>query len=168
MRESADGMAIEIVDTVNVRAKLRTLGCNEPTALAVLPVNLDTAQSAEELLLGGEASTITQLLRAAQLPVTDILPGQRLPFRLRKSFDWDGGILFVGVLADIAAIVASIALIKSYLSEQYPKGGEQPRVHLEVRVETTEAGSCKSIQFDGSDEAFEELPRIIRETRDDR
>ena len=161
-------MPIEITDASNVRAKLRTLGCNEPTALAVLPVNLDTTQSVEELLLGGEASTITQLLRTAQLPLTDILPGQRLPFRLRKSFDWDGGILFVGVSANIATIVASIAVIKSYLSEQYPKGGNQPRVHLEVRVETNETGSCKSIQFDGSDEAFEELPRVIREIVDGR
>ena len=98
-------MPIEIADAANVRKKLRTLGCDQPRGLAVLPVNLDTARSVEELVLGGEAATIAQVLRAAKLPLTDVLPGRRLPFRLRRSFDWDGGILFVGMFETIANIV---------------------------------------------------------------
>ena len=161
-------MPIEITDALNVREKLRSLGCSEPRGFAVLPVNLDTARSVEELLLGGEAATITQLLRIANLHLADILPGQRLPIRLRKSSDWDGGILFIGLSETIANIVSSFAVIKSYFREQYPKGGKRPTVHLEVRIETTDTGSCKSVQFCGSDEAFEELPRVIREIRDAR
>ena len=159
-------MPIEIADASNVREKLRTLGCHEARGLAVLPVNIDTATSAGELLLGGQATTIKQLLRIAEIPLDDILPPQQLPSRLRKSIDWDGGIVFVGILADVATIAAFLAAIRSYFREQYPKDGRPSRVHLEVRVETTETGDCKSIQFDGSDEAFEELPRVISEIRD--
>ena len=159
-------MPIEITDVPNVRERLRTLGCNEARGLAVLPVNLDTARSVEELVLGGEAATIAQVLRAAKLPLTDILPGKRLPFRLRKSLDWDGGVLFIGMFETIANIVSSFEVIKTYLREQFPNNSTKPIVRLEVRIETSETGSCKSIRFCGSEEAFEELHHVIREIRD--
>lgn len=159
-------MPIEIADAANVRKKLRTLGCDQPRGLAVLPVNLDTARSVEELVLGGEAATIAQVLRAAKLPLTDVLPGRRLPFRLRRSFDWDGGILFVGMFETIANIVSSFEAIRVHLRDQFPNSSRKPVVRLEVRIETTETGSCKSIRFCGSEEALEELHRVIQEIRD--
>jgi len=159
-------MAIEITDASNAREILRTFGCREPQALAVLPVNLDTARSSDELLLGGEAEIIEQLLRAADLEPEDVFEGRRLPFRLRKHLDWDGGMLFVGLLANAASIVSAFEAIKAHLKQQFPRGGRSPKVRLEVLFETTETDSSKYIRFEGPAEQLSEIPRIIRETRD--
>lgn len=158
-------MPVEITNAPNVKEVLRTFGCGEPRALAVLPVNLDTAQSSDELLLGGEAEIINQILRATGLAPEDVFEGRRHPFRMRKHLDWDGGMLFVGLLARFAEIVSAFETIKAHLKQQFPRGGKSPKVHLEVRVETTETGSSKCIRFEGPADGLSELPRIIREVR---
>ncbi|MYD85829.1 MAG: hypothetical protein F4023_08600 [Acidobacteria bacterium] len=159
-------MSVEIADAPNVNEKLRVLGCHEPRGLAVLPVNLDAAPSREELLLGGEAETIEQLLRAADLTPEDVFAGQRPPSRLRKHLDWDGGMLFVGTLANIATIVSAFEAIMAHLRKQFPRGGRSPNVRLDVRIETTPTGSSKNIRFEGPAEKLSELPCIIRKIRD--
>lgn len=159
-------MTIDIADAPNVNEKLRAFGCHEPRGLAVLPVNLDSAPSRKELLLGGEAETIEQLLRAVDLAPEDVFEGQRPSSRVQKHLDWDGGMLFVGLLANIANIVSAFEAIRAHLRQQFPRGSRSPTVRLNVRVETTQTSSSKCVYFEGPAEELSELPCVIRKIRD--
>jgi hypothetical protein len=86
---------VNVSKFVNVSERLEELGWVYPrSGMALLPVNIGTAESAEELRQASEAATVKKLLKAGQLPIEDIMnAGQRLPAIKNKHLEWTAPIL---------------------------------------------------------------------------
>jgi hypothetical protein len=57
-------VSVEVSEFINVRQKLNELGAEYPTdGIALLPLNISTAESIGDLKQASEAATIRKLLR---------------------------------------------------------------------------------------------------------
>lgn len=144
-------MTITEADYINVADRAAQLGCNMPTGFAAMPANFETADSRQDLLLRGEATTIRTLLRNANLPIESFLPSGEAPgFVHNKSHHWEA-VLFVsaGVLSqNSAAVSIALGLITNYLTD-YFKGEPQKQIKFSVITEVTPDRTYKEINYEG-------------------
>ena len=93
----ASEMKTEESDYCNVQERATALGLNEPTDLALLPRNFESAASKEELLNESAALTIRKLWRQAGLKETPLdKAGERIPEIKENDFRLIMPVLFVG------------------------------------------------------------------------
>ncbi len=89
-------MSIKTSEYIDVRAQALKLGLTVPTALALLPINFDTANNKDELVHEDSVLTVRKLFRQAGITETRIeKEGERIPYEQRKSFAWVAPTLFV-------------------------------------------------------------------------
>ena len=162
-------MSIITSEYIDVRAQALKLGCNVPTALALLPINFDTAKSKDDLVHEDSVLTIRKLFRQAGIAETKIeKDGEKIPYEQRKSFEWVAPTLFVSAsLLSQNANFISIALnvISNYLTDYFKGIISDKTVKIDIVVEQTEKNKSKRIQYEGSLEGLDELTQILKEIR---
>ena len=130
-------MEIQVSDYVDVEQRALDLGCNVPIDVAILPENFETAQSPEELIHEGSATTIRVLLRQAGIPETRLeKEGVKIPTREQKSWDWVGPVIFV---CENVALPLVISLIANYLSSLFKGHHDEKPVKVEFVKKDEEA-----------------------------
>ncbi len=157
---------IETLDYPDVRALSKTLGCNPPSSLAILPRNLESAKQYEDLFLDGEAATVRILWRGVGLEEERLdSPDAPFPQLQEKSFvEWVGPTLFIGFSLwsqNEALVTLALSVISDYVTD-FLKGlpGEE-RAKLDIVIETRD-GSNKKVNFRGPVSGLKELPDILR------
>lgn len=156
---------------VDVAEKAKSLGCNVPIGLALLPRNFEHAESKEELLHESTVSTVRVLFRQNNISETPLeLEGDRFPQLSEKAFaGWIGPIIFVsyallGQDPNILSLV--LGVISNYLTDFFKGMPGVGKVRLDVVIET-KAKSYRRIHYEGPLSGLEELPEIIKGGTDD-
>jgi hypothetical protein len=153
-------------DYPNVVELCKTLKCQIPTQIALLPRNFDIATTKDELLHEREAPTVRILFRKANITETPIeTPGERFPQIAHNSYqDWIAPILFLSYSAltqNPTLLNLSLGIIANYLSDLFKGMAAHRGVKIDIVVETKK-GVYKKVQYQGSIDGLQSLIDVVQ------
>ncbi len=166
-------MNIEVFDYFDVKKRASELDCNQPTSLALLPQNLATARSREELVYRQSTSIIRELWRRVGIVETDIQKeGDTFQEIQVKGGEWIGPVIFVGaaVISQNANLISrALGVVSNYLTDLFKGNLDQKRMVLDIVVEQTKGRTYKRLHFEGSVQDFKsiELAEHVRSIQQD-
>ncbi|WP_417285104.1 hypothetical protein [Comamonas sp.] len=157
-------MGAEVHDYVSVSEKLKSLGVSIPSGLAILPGNLATATSIDELRQQVESDTVRTLLRANKIHYVEIFDeDDQPPYLQQYSYEWVGPTLFLsaGLLSqDPNVLSVTLGFITNYLYDLF-KGSKEGKASLDVIFQQAD-GSCKQIHYSGPADGLSEVAEIVK------
>jgi hypothetical protein len=161
---------IKVGDYLDLTKKLKEFDFVYPKSLAILPTNLDSAESKKDLVNSDSTSTVRILWRKAGVVETPIEDRNTIPELHQESFEWVGPtIIFAATLiaGNPELVELAIAVISDYLTE-WLRGivKEERKAKLRI-VAQTKTGSYRDIHYDGDVEGLKELPKVIRSLNDE-
>lgn len=156
-------MPVEVTEYISVSKKLLDLGCRQPNGLTLLPINLETAQSAADLLEASETSTVRKLLIAAGIPIEDITDDGLLCVK-NKDFSWVSPTIFVSAALysqNPALVSLALNVVGNYATEFFRGIAGRPVVKLNIVAERSRDKVCKRIEYEGPPQGIAELKAAI-------
>ena len=157
-------MGAEVRDYVSVSEKLKSLGVSLPSELAILPSNLATATSVDDLRQQVESDTVRTLLKSNKIDYVEIFgEDDQPPYLQQYSFEWFGPTLFVsaGLLSQNPnGLSVTLGVITNYLYDLF-KGRKEGKASLDIIFEQAD-GSCKQIYYSGPADGLSEVAEIVR------
>ncbi|MGY6126349.1 hypothetical protein ACW9YV_12870 [Paraburkholderia strydomiana] len=157
-------MGAEVRDFVSVSEKLKSLGVSLPDGLAILPGNLATATSIDDLRQQVESDTVRTLLRSNKIDYVEIFDeDDQPPYLQQYSFEWFGPTLFVsaGLLSqDPNVLSVTLGIITNYLYDLF-KDSKEAKASLDVILQQAD-GSCKQIHYSGPADGLSEIAEIVK------
>jgi len=166
-------MNIEVFDYFDVKKRASELDCNQPTSLALLPENLATARSRQELVYRQSTSTVRELWSRVGIVETDIQrEGDTFQEIQVKGGEWIGPIIFVGAAAisqNASLISIALGVVSNYLTDLFKGNLNQKQMTLDIVVEQTKGKTYKRLHFEGSVRDFKniELAEHVRRIQQD-
>jgi len=162
-------VSVEVSEFINVRQKLNELGAEYHTdGIALLPLNISTAESIGDLKQASEAATIRKLLRQADIPVKDILSKEkRPPYVKNKSNDWVSPIIFVSATVwnnNPKLVSVALNIVSSYIYDAFKGATGSRTAKISVVVEDPNGKSTR-IDYEGPSEAVKDLAKVVREAK---
>lgn len=158
-------MTAEVHDYISVSEKLATFGIATPTGLALLPGNLATAMSINDLRQHVESDTVRTLLEANNITYGEIFDEENQPPYLQQySFEWFGPTLFIsaGLLSnDPNVLSVTLGVITNYLYDLF-KGTKDGKATLDVIFQQAD-GSCKRVHYSGNPDGLSKVADVVRE-----
>ncbi|NHV29379.1 hypothetical protein [Burkholderia sp. D-99] len=158
-------MSTEVRDYVSVSEKLKSFGVSLPSGLVLLPGNLATATSIDDLRQQVESDTVRTLLKANNIAYAEIFDeDDQPPYLQQYSFEWFGPTLFVsaGLLSqDPNVLSVALGVITNYLYDLF-KGTNEGKASLDVVVQHAD-GSCKSVRYSGPPDGLSKVAEIVKE-----
>ena len=155
-----------ITDYINVKAQLSKLGCHEPSGLAILPSNFESANSIDELLQPMESATVKKLLILNELPYTDILERNNRPkYVTEKSIDLILPTIFISAALlseNPAAVSLALNIIANYATEFFRGMKGERKVKIDFVTETPE-GCYKKLSIECPPESVKEVMPALKE-----
>lgn len=162
-------MSIEIHDHVSVAERLNKFNVSAPSGLAILPHNLATAASREDLRQQAESDTVRTLLLENGIPHIEIFNEDNQPPYLQQyGFEWFGPTLFIStglILQSPNILSVTLGLITNYLYDLF-KGVKDGKASLNVIFQKAD-GSCKEIRYSGPPEGLSSVADIVKELGDE-
>lgn len=157
-------MSVKVCDYVSVSEKLASLGIPFPSGLAILPSNLATATSIDDLRQQVESDTVRTLLKSNKIDHVEIFgEDDQPPYLQQYSFEWFGPTLFVsaGLLSQDPNILSvTLGVITNYLYDLF-KGSREGKASLNVILQQAD-GSCKQIHYSGPADGLSEIAEIVK------
>jgi hypothetical protein len=162
-------VSVEVSEFINVHQKLDELGAEYPAdGIALLPLNISTAESIGDLRQASEAATIRKLLRQADIPVKDILSKEkRPPYVKNKSNDWVSPIIFVSATVwnnNPKLVSVALNIVSSYIYDAFKGATGSRTAKISVVVEDPNGKSTR-IDYEGPSEAVKDLAKLVREAK---
>ncbi|WP_157658683.1 hypothetical protein [Burkholderia ubonensis] len=158
-------MSTEVRDYVSVSEKLKSCGVSLPNGLVLLPDNLASATSIDDLRQQVESDTVRTLLKANNIAHAEIFgEDDQPPYLQQYGFEWFGPTLFVsaGLLSqDPNVLSVTLGVITNYLYDLF-KGAKDGKASLNVVVEQAD-GSCKSVHYSGPPDGLDKVAEIVKE-----
>lgn len=162
-------MSTEVRDYIVVSAKLAQWGITPPDGFAVLPSNLEKAQSTSELRQHAESETVKKLLRANNIAYSEVFDADNQPAYLQQyGFEWFGPTLFFTAAAlseNPTLLNVSLGIITNYLYDLF-KGVKDGTASLDVIIEKPD-GTCKQVHYKGPPDGLTSVATIVRELSGD-
>lgn len=157
-------MGVEVHDYISVSEKLKSFGVSIQSGLAILPGNLATATSIEELRQNVESDTVRTLLSANKIPYVEIFSDEaQPPYFQQYGSEWFGPTLFLSasLLSQNPHILSvSLGFITNYLYDLF-KGSKEGNASLDVIFQQAD-GSCKKIHYSGPADGLSEVAEIVK------
>lgn len=164
-------MSTSISDYINIHKRIVDLGCIQPTGLALLPANFESASSIADFRQVSEAATVRTLLRGSNVPLDEIVSeAQKPPYIQNNSFEWVAPTLFVSasVLSQNPNYVSvALSVIANYVTEFFKGMSGEDEVKMEIVVERTKSKTYKKVTYKGPPEGLKELQSVIRAVSDE-
>ena len=157
---------METTDFIDVRSRIAELDLDQPTGLAILPNNLDSAESQADFVYAASSETITKLLRTNDLQIEALSPR---PLTTRRDHDYTLVLptLFVAAAylsENPNAISVALGVIANYATQmmQGVRGGG--RVRASITVETAKTKSVKRIDYEGPPSGLSDMAKLVEST----
>lgn len=158
-------MSIEVRDYVSISDKLKDFGVSVPNGLAILPGNLATAKSVDDLRQHVESDTVRTLLKISKIPYVEIFDEDNQPPYLQQyGFEWFGPTLFIstGLLSQNPNVLSiTLGIITNYLYDLF-KGANNSKASLDVIIQQAD-GSCKEVHYSGPPDGLINIAQIVKE-----
>lgn len=163
-------MTTEVRDYISVIKKLEKFGADVPDGLAILPENLDTANSVNDLYQHVEADTVRTLLKTNNIEYIEPFKEDKWPaYLLQYNIEWFGPSIFISAsfISQNPHILSIIlGIISNYLYDLF-KSSEDDKVSLTV-IFQNEDGICKKIDYKGSQYGLDKISNIVEELKNER
>lgn len=158
-------MSIEVRDYVSISEKLKGFGISAPNGLAILPSNLATAKSIDDLRQHVESDTVRTLLKASKIPYVEIFDEDNQPSYLQQyGYEWFGPTLFIStglLLQDPNVLSITLGIITNYLYDLF-RGAKSSKASLHVIIQQAD-GSCKEVHYSGHPDGLSNIAEIVKE-----
>lgn len=160
-------MSTEVRDYVSVSEKLKSFGIPIPDGLAILPSNLATAQSIDDLRQHVESDTVRTLLKENKVAYVEIFDENNQPPYLQQySFEWFGPTLFISaslLSQDPNLLSVTLGIITNYLYDLF-KGSKGSKASLNVVFQQVD-GSYKEIRYSGPPDGLSKVAEMVKDLR---
>lgn len=164
-------MTTTISDYIDVRQRIAELDCYNPTGLALLPTNFDSAPIVSDFRQVSESATVRTLFRTAKIPLDEIVSKDRCPpYVQNNAFEWVAPTLFVsvGILSENTTYLnVALGVIANYATDFFKGMSGGHEVRMDIVVERTKSKVCKKITYKGPPEGLKDLPEVIRAASDE-
>lgn len=157
---------IQIGDYPEFENTLEKLELSIPTGIAILPNNLDTANSVGELVYASEAPTVRVLWRNSGIDATNIEPPDvKIPQISQKSDNYIIPTIFIAYsfLSENPKLVSiALGVVSNYLTDYFKGLMRKPDVKFDIVIQTGK-NKYKRIQYEGSQEGIKYFANILDE-----
>lgn len=140
-------MEVSQEPTFDVHARLTILGCVQPTTLSLLPLNLNTAPSRDDLVFPISSATLHKLLLKAGLPYQEVLPDNETKrYKLDRAEDLILPPLFLAakwMYENRDTIKTALEMVADYLRYRLIRA-DQKQVTLDIVHANPEGGFTKT------------------------
>jgi hypothetical protein len=164
-------MNTTISDFISVRDKLSALGYQVPTGLAILPLNIETATSRNDITQRSESATLRTIFRHAGVPLDEVFDlSNKPPYVQNNDISWIVPTIFVaaGALSDNPnAVAVALGVLANYLTDFFKGRTSQATIKATIVVEQTKSKTCKRIAYEGNVEGLQALAAVVQSTQDD-
>jgi len=154
-------MGIEIRETCDVQKRVRHLGLQSPGDLSILPRNIGTAASYDELVHESSVTTVRSLFRQEGIQETRIEPdGKDIPCIQENEFSLLLPTLFVGSLilsGNTHLLDLALNVISSYATDFFKGIPGRKKVVLKVVVEQKGKSTCREVHYEGDPEGLKSV-----------
>ena len=158
-------MAIEVSEYISVSAKLKSFGLESPQGLSILPFNLASAESVDDLRQYVESDTVRTLLNQHKIEYVEIFDEDTQPPYLEQyGSEWFGPTLLIsaGLLSENPHVLAvTLGLITNYLYEWF-RGSKDNKATLDVVLQELDS-SCKRVHYSGPVEGLADVDKVVKE-----
>ena len=142
-------MNTTITDFIDVRAKLSELGYRSPSGLALLPANVESATTAEEIRQRSESATVRTLFRQAGIPFEDVYnPSSRPPYIRNHDITWFAPTIFVAasvISANPNLVSVALGVLSNYLTDFFKGRLGETKIKMSFVVEQTKSEGIKGV-----------------------
>lgn len=158
-------------DYIDVRERAAALGCELGDGLTFLPENLERAETADDLLVRGEVTTLRKVLTLGEVPSSLLAADSRRPpgFVHNKSHDWAVPLIFVSaelMKTSPDMIGVAIDLIRDYAASLLKGVGTDRIVKAEIVIERTADSTFQKITYEGAVEGLGEITKMAATIND--
>lgn len=158
-------MAIEVSDYISVAEKLNDFGLKAPQGLSILPRNLATAESVDDLRQHVESDTVRTLLSQHKIEYVEIFDEHTQPPYLEQyGSEWFGPSLLISasLLSENPHVLAvTLGVITNYLYDWF-RGSKEGKVTFDVVLQEPD-GSCKRVHYSGPADGLAAVDKVIEE-----
>ncbi|MBP1840755.1 hypothetical protein [Formosa algae] len=157
-------MKENITDFINLDEKLKELKFTPESDFYILPENIETAKSSEDLVFTETTTEIKKYLNQNGVEI-QVLQKGGLKLRQRKSVDFYAPLIFVGftMLSENSTLLTiGINVLSNYVTDYFKGTFGSKNVKLEIIVETKPKKEYKSINYEGNVDGLKDLPKIIK------
>lgn len=162
-------MSVEVHDYVSVAEKLKKFNASTPSGLAILPHNLATATSKEDLRQHVDSDTVRTLFLANDIAHVEIFnEDDQPPYLQQYGYEWFGPTLFIPaslIIQNPNILSITLGLITNYLYDLF-NGAKNGKASLNVIFQKAD-GSCKEIRYSGPPEGINLIAGIVKELGDE-
>lgn len=160
-------MTTEITDYIDVTKKIEELGLVQPVGISFLPANFEDADTAENLVVRGEATTLKKVLLAGDLEISILQDSDSgIKYVHNKSHDWAMPLMLFTAEAmttnpDLVSL--AIDLVKNYVTDLFKGLARDKTIKAEIVVEKTKKGTFQKITYEGDPEGLSLLVEMARD-----
>lgn len=158
-----------VTDYIDVRAKLSQLGYHSPSALALLPANIDSATAAVDVRQRSESATVRTLFRQAGIPFEDVYDqSNRPPYIQNNDVTWFAPTIFVaaGVISTNPHVISvALGVLSNYLTDFFKGKLGERNIKVSFVVEQDLSRTCKRVEYEGNVEGLHALADVIKSTQ---
>jgi hypothetical protein len=134
--------------------------------LYFLPENLSIANQASDFIYSEASTDLKKVFRQEGITI-DYLTNNLPALRLRKTADWWGPSIFIGVsfLSENSNLIGvALNLMSSYLYDFFKGHTQNKKVKFHIVVETKKQ-EYQKISYEGSIEGVKELESLIKQLK---
>jgi hypothetical protein len=163
-------MTQKISDYINLNQRLDDLDVKIESEFCILPENIASAKSKNDFVFTETALDIKKFLKLNNVEI-ELLPGNGLKLRQRKSIDFFLPIIFIGysILTQNESLIATgLEILSKHIINQFKGTFGEKKVKLDIVIETKPKKEYKTINYEGSVEGLKEIPEIIKSLKNEK
>lgn len=162
-------MPVTRTQFVDLKSRFSELDLEMPSGLSILPSNIESARTKEDLIHESETPTIRTLWRQAAVKETRVEgSGPSFPTITKKDASFVGPIIFVSWLLlseNPAAVDMAINVVSAYIVDFFKGHTGKRKAKLDVVVQENTGNRFTKIHYEGDGSDLGKLKDLIKEMR---
>ena len=158
---------------IDVREKIQALSLNDIEGIAFLPMNFDTANSADEFVYQDSLKVVNKLVKQKDINIErleDDLTDTK--YYVENDITWIGPTIFIGYsfwTQNQHLISISLSMVATYLTDFFKGKSNSPKVKLDYVLEKDPKKDKKNVRFtyEGDIDGLDKLPSILEKLKDE-
>jgi hypothetical protein len=152
--------------------QIKKHGFNIPNGISLLPMNIETAKSKDELVYFGSAKSLKKLWKSNDIELSKIeLEGDRQLYLHQHSAEWIAPTIFLGasLLSESPnTISVALSVVANYVTDLFKGKPPKTKFRMELVIEEEKDKKYKKLTFEGEPNDVSGLIKVIRELKNER
>lgn len=162
-------MEIEALEYDEFPNQLRKYGFNVPNGISLIPMNIEIANSKDELVYFGSAKSLKKLWKSNEIELSKIeLEGDGQLYLHQHSAEWIAPTIFLGasLLSENSnTISVALSVVANYVTDLFKGKPPKTKFKMELIIEEEKDKKYKKLTFEGEPKDVYGLIKVIRELK---